>query len=145
MKRRCQSKGDPRRRDTVHEAGHLGKRVLSNTGRNLFEENRVLDCLLVLFDGKRTGIPLPGFSFFILYSISQMALDFDFRSGVCQKTALLNSKTQSTYSHAYKPFTETVFGPFQEFPVSVDTLYEYLFTESDFYKRVQKARRTKGV
>ena len=36
-------------------------------------------------------------------------------------------------------------GYLQEFPVGVDTLYEYLFTESDFYKRVQKARRTKGV
>lgn len=33
----------------------------------------------------------------------------------------------------------------QEFPVSVDTLYEYLFTESDFYKRVQKARKTKDL
>ena len=33
----------------------------------------------------------------------------------------------------------------QEFPVSVDTLFEFLFTESDFYKRVQKERRTKGV
>lgn len=33
----------------------------------------------------------------------------------------------------------------QELPVGVDTLYEYLFTESDFYKRVQKARRTKDL
>ncbi|KAL9964996.1 hypothetical protein ACROYT_G028719 [Oculina patagonica] len=33
----------------------------------------------------------------------------------------------------------------EEFPISVDTLYEYLFTESDFYKRVQKARRTKDL
>ncbi|XP_020623293.1 GRAM domain-containing protein 1B-like isoform X2 [Orbicella faveolata] len=33
----------------------------------------------------------------------------------------------------------------EEFPVSVDTLYEYLFTESDFYKRVQKGRRTKDL
>lgn len=33
----------------------------------------------------------------------------------------------------------------EEFPISVDTLYEYLFTESDFYKRVQKGRRTKDL
>ena len=26
----------------------------------------------------------------------------------------------------------------------MDTLYEYLFSESDFYKRIQKARKTKG-
>lgn len=33
----------------------------------------------------------------------------------------------------------------EEFPVSVDTLFEFLFTESDFYKRVQKERRTKDL
>mgnify|MGYP000471223571 CR=1 FL=1 len=26
----------------------------------------------------------------------------------------------------------------------MDTLYEYLFSESDFYKRIQKTRKTKG-
>ncbi|XP_068685405.1 protein Aster-B-like [Montipora foliosa] len=33
----------------------------------------------------------------------------------------------------------------EEFPVSVDTLYEYLFTESDFYRRIQKTRKTKDL
>lgn len=33
----------------------------------------------------------------------------------------------------------------EEFPVSVDTLYEYLFSESDFYKRIQKTRKTKDL